>query len=170
MRGWEARIVCKEKTMMITPITRLLALAALMSVLLAGVITASQEASGLSGASLNDIKISFKMDPRVTRGMYMGDRWISPPTYIMVGEGQVCTVEARAEVLNAEGKPMDINLSWTPTDPEMVTVAPASGKEVKITVKRAGESILKVASPGGSKELAIVATNQGDALRVDISQ
>lgn len=116
------------------------------------------------------IKLSFKVDPRVTRGMYMGDRWISPPTYLRVGESKECTVETRAEVLDANGKRMNTSLEWSAADPEMVTVKPDKGNAVNITVKREGESKLKVTSERVSKELLIKAINKGNVIQVEISQ
>jgi hypothetical protein len=52
----------------------------------------------------------------------------------------------------------------------MVTVTPGEGNDVKIAVKRAGTSTLKVAAAGVSKELTIKATEEGDAIRVEITQ
>jgi hypothetical protein len=52
----------------------------------------------------------------------------------------------------------------------MVTVSPSEGNEVKISVKRAGISTLKVAAPGVSKQLSIKATVEGNAFRVEITQ
>ena len=56
-----------------TNLIRLFVFRALVVLLLAGIIHASHEAAAAS-ASLTGIKISFKLDPRITRGMYMGDR------------------------------------------------------------------------------------------------
>jgi len=152
------------------PLTCSLAFAALILVLLAGVIPVSQEAAAQAAASLNDIKVSFKLDPRITRGMYMGDRWISPPTYVGVGEGREMTVEARAEGLDAKGNPMDVSPEWMPANPGMVAVSPAQGKEVKITVRSGGQSSLKVSSLGISKDLLIKATYEGNAIKVEITR
>jgi len=116
------------------------------------------------------IEVSFKLDPRLTRGMYMGDRWVSPPTFTQVGEGKKVTVEAIAKGLDATGKPVKISPEWTPEDPGMVMVTPDQGDAVKITVQREGQSKLKVVSSGVSTELLIKATYQGDTLQVEISQ
>ncbi len=117
------------------------------------------------------IAVSFKMDPRITKGLYMGDRWISPPTYTStLQEGKEITVEARAEGRDAKGRTMKIKPEWKPSDPGMVAVTPGHGDEVKITVKRDGQSKMKVASSGYSKELSIKATYQDNAIRVEITQ
>ena len=119
---------------------------------------------------LNGITVSFKLDPLLTRGMYMGDRWVSPPTFTTVREGKELTVVARARGLSAMGKPIRISPEWTPADSDMVSVKPGRGGAVEIIVKRAGRTTLKVASQGISKELSIKATYQGGTIQVDISR
>jgi hypothetical protein len=132
---------------------------------------AFREAEGPVRVSLTDIKVFFKLDPRITRGMYMGERWVSPPTYAPgPQEGKDFTVEARAEGLDARGNPLYITAEWLPADPEMMTVMPGQGNEVKIILKRAGQSTLKVTSQGFSKELFIKATYRNSAMQVEISQ
>jgi len=119
-------------------------------------------------AALTDIEISLKVDPRLTKGLYMGDRWASAPTYN--GTAGQDSVDARVQGVDAGGKKTAISPQWVPSDPEMVTVSPGQGSEVKITVKRAGESRLKVKAGGVSKELAIKAAYKGEAIQVEIAQ
>ncbi len=52
----------------------------------------------------------------------------------------------------------------------MVTVSPSEGNTVKIAVKRAGETTLRVTSDGVSKELSIKAAHQNNAMQVQIAQ
>lgn len=126
------------------------------------------EKTAVPAAAFAGIQVSFKLDPRVTKGLYMGDRWISSPVY--TGGSAQDTIEAKAYGLDAKGGSTKISPQWIPADPEMVTVSPAEGHEVKITVKRVGESVLKVTSAGVSTDLAIKATGQGNALQVEIAQ
>lgn len=121
-------------------------------------------------AALTDIEVSFKLDSRLTRGMYMGDRWVSLPNFMSVHDGRKATVEARAQGLDAKGGALKISPEWIPEDPEMVTITPGQGAEVKITVQREGQSKLKVLSSGVSAELVIKATYQADTTQVEISQ
>jgi hypothetical protein len=125
-----------------------------------------------AATALTDIRVSFKLDPRVTRGVYMGDRWISPPTYIRVGlpDAKELTVEARAQGLDAGGRPMAITPEWIPADSDMVVVSPRQGNEVKITVQRAGQTSLNVTSHGVSKTLSIKATYRASTIQAEISQ
>ena len=120
---------------------------------------------------LKDIQVFFKVDPRLTRSLYMGDRWVSPPTYTGTRQtGTVYTMEARTQGIDARGGSIPVSPEWIPSDPGMVAVAPATGDAVTITVKRAGESILRVAANGIARELIIRATKEGEALQVEISR
>jgi FKBP-type peptidyl-prolyl cis-trans isomerase FklB len=114
------------------------------------------------------INVSFKLDPRLSGPTYGGERWVSPPTYM--GANAQDTVEARTEATDAHGRPLKISSTWTASDPEMVTVSPDEGNRVKITVKRAGESNVEVASAGLSKILSIKAKQHSNGLQVEISQ
>jgi len=156
--------------MLVATLIRLLPLTALMLLLPAGVIKASGEEVKPFAISVSSIEISFKLDPRITQGIYMGDRWVSPPTYSAVGEEKELTVEARAQAFDARRRPTEISPQWIPADPAMVTVSPDHGRQVKITVRRAGESKLKVMAQGYSRELSIKATVQSSGIQVEISQ
>jgi FKBP-type peptidyl-prolyl cis-trans isomerase FklB len=118
--------------------------------------------------ALTDLQVSFKLDPRLTRGQYLGELWVSPPTY--TGTSGQDTVEARAQGTDGRGRPVNTSPKWIPTDPEMVTVSPSEGNQVKITVKRAGESRLQVTFQGVSKELSVKAAHRNNALQVEITQ
>ncbi|OFW16725.1 MAG: hypothetical protein A3H27_09460 [Acidobacteria bacterium RIFCSPLOWO2_02_FULL_59_13] len=119
-----------------------------------------------SASALADIRFSFKLDPRVFGGTYGGERWVSPATYTTTLD----TVEARVAGVGSKGSLENMNAKWIPSDPEMVTVTPSEGNEVKIIVHRVGESKLTVASQGISKELAIKAEHKGEAMQVEIAQ
>ncbi len=119
-------------------------------------------------SALTGIQVSFKLDPRLMSGVYGGERWVSPPTY--VGANAQDTVEVRALGVDAKGKPIRISPQWIPSDPEMVTVSPGQGDAVKITVKRAGESKLQVTTQGVSNELEIKAASRNNILQFEIAQ
>lgn len=114
------------------------------------------------------LAFSFKLDPRLTRAQYMGDRWIAPPVYTgTVGQD---TVEVSVSGIDAQGRPIPVNPRWIAVDPEMVAVTSRAGNVVTITVKRAGESTLKVATDKFSKDLLIKAKLVDNAMRLEISQ
>jgi FKBP-type peptidyl-prolyl cis-trans isomerase FklB len=116
-------------------------------------------------SNIDDIRISYKLDRRLNSGVYGGDHWVSQPTFSAEG-----AVEARATAFDARDNSIDINPKWTASDPDMVTVSPGQGSEVKITVKRAGQSAVQVTTPEISTELAIKAELQNNVIRFEISQ
>jgi len=120
-------------------------------------------------SALAGINVAFKLDPRITRGLYMGDRWVPLP-YTQIGEAKQVTVEARAEGVDDKGKAVSVSPEWTPADPAMVTVTPGRGNAVKITALRPGESSLQVTSQGVSRGLAVKAAYKGEVLQVEIAQ
>lgn len=119
-------------------------------------------------SALARIQVSFKLDPRLASGVYGGELWVSPANY--TGATAQDTVEIKALGVDAKGNSISISPEWFPSDPEMVAVSPSQGEQVKITVKRPGQSSLKVVSQGVSKELAIKAENKGTAMQVEIVQ
>jgi hypothetical protein len=130
----------RRKTMQLNTITRWLTLAALLLILPAGVAQA-QPAASPEAAVLKGIKVSFQVDPRVTRGMYMGEQWISPPTYSRLQEGKnKLTVPAKAMGLDAKGGQVKINPTWKSGNTELVQVSPSQGNAVELTIPEEGEA------------------------------
>jgi hypothetical protein len=150
-----------------------------------------------AAAALKEIRLVYQLDPRLTKSLYMGERWVTPDTYIRVGEGKECTAEVRVEGVDGKGKLVKIKPQWTASDPGMVTIAPSAvpksqDRQFKITVRRAGESTLKVTATTSppeskdagsapadskastdstevSKELLVKAIQRKDALQIAIS-
>src|ERR1044071_5444421 len=120
---------------MMIHLKRLIVSLVMMMLVLSGSIQAEEQATVLT-----DIQVSFKLDPRLTRGQYMGDIWITRPIYS--GANGQNIVEAKAQGMDARGNPIPINPEWVPSDPEMITLSANQGKEIKLTVHRAGESNL----------------------------
>jgi hypothetical protein len=114
------------------------------------------------------MKVSFKMDSRLTRGLHMGARWVSPPTYVGTHDGSLFTVQARARGAGAAGAIRDP--TWLPAEPDMVAVTPDRGSEVEIAVLREGRSTLTVAEDGVSKTLMVNAVHRDGVWRVEIAQ
>jgi FKBP-type peptidyl-prolyl cis-trans isomerase len=120
---------------------------------------------------LASIVISLKLDPAITRSQYMGDRWVSPPVYTStIQPGDRATVEAGVRGVDAAGRQVPIEPRWSPSDPAMVSVTPADGRVVKITVRGAGESRLRVSSGGVSRDLTVKAVSKNGGTQVEITQ
>jgi len=123
-------------------------------------------------APLAGIAVSFKLDPRLTQSLYMGERWVAPASYNSVSTpaGKSITVEARAHGFDAQGRTWKISPEWIPSDPEMVAVSPGQGNVVVITVQRPGASSVTLKHGATSKTLSLRTVRQAETWRVDISQ
>lgn len=88
---------------------------------------------------------------------------------VPVAAGANVTVEAYARVRDGEGKVLDENITWTTTAPG-VTIAPASGRNVRVTLDvstvrefvvtatgagKADEMVVTVVAPAGDQALAM---------------
>ena len=136
--------------------------------LTSGVAQSSQEAARpAQTAEVKNIQLSFKRDPRMVDPFRGVGLWASGDNY--TGATAQETVEVRAEGVDASGKPAKISPEWTASDPEMVTVLPKQGDNVKITIHRAGESKLKIAYQGLSKELVVRAKYVGKFIMFEIA-
>jgi hypothetical protein len=113
--------------------------------------------------------VAFMLDPTITTSVYMGERWVTPPTFTLVDDGDVVSVHARAQVGDRSGR-RDVSARWTPADREMLTVPPDEAHQVEIIVRRAGQTTLTVTAGELTTSLAVVAVEDGGSWRVDISQ
>jgi hypothetical protein len=130
----------------------------------------SPRSAGARAAPLAGIDVSLRLDPRITKGLYMGDRWVAPTGYSRVQDGKrKLVVEARAFGLDARRHPIPIAAKWAAADARIVTVSSGDGHEVTLTVRRAGETSLTVTYGPFSRTLAVRALKHGGKMRVDIS-
>lgn len=114
------------------------------------------------------IEISFKLDPRLSGPTYGGERWVSPKTYR--GASAQATVDARAAAVDARGRPVKMNIQWIASDPEKVAVSPGTGEQVRITARRAGESVVTVKAGGSSRDLTVKLVETSGITQLSISQ
>jgi len=146
----------------------------LLMLAFAGSLLALNEGAGTSQAGpavIADIQVFFKMDPRLSGPTYGGEHWFSQPTFTSAAqEGPVGTVDVKVQGIDARGKPLGIVPEWTALDPDMVTVTPGKTGQFRITVKRTGESKLRISSQGVSKELVVKAKSVGNGIQVEVSQ
>ena len=122
--------------------------------------------------SLGGINVSFKLDPRLTQGSYLGDRWVSPPLYTRVQEaGKPLAVDARAHGVDADGRPVEVSPEWIAGDATLLDVSPPQGTPVVITVHRVGQTRLDVVAGEVSRSLDVaVKAHVGGTMLVEISQ
>jgi hypothetical protein len=149
-----------------TNAVRLLCLAGLIAVLSVAVTQSGPRAA----TGVADIRVSFKLDPRITQGLHMGARWVSPPTYTRVDRAGGLVIEAKAAGLDLRRKQVFIDPTWSVADPEFVTITPAAGAAVTINVNKVGQSELVISADGVSKTMVVTCVQQDGSWRVDISQ
>lgn len=118
------------------------------------------------------ILLSFKLDPRLTRGLYMGDRWLSPATFRSTthAAGKSIAVETRAVIVDARGRRTRLRPAWTVAEPRILSVTPADGNEVVITARRPGTGHVTVSYGPISRTLTVTAIEDRGTWRVEISQ
>lgn len=129
-------------------------------------------AAGRPTPSLAGLTVSFRLDPRLTRGLYMGDRWVAPATFnsLSAPAGTSIAVPARAQGFDAMGRRWKVSPGWEASDPEAVTISPPRGGEVTITVRRPGTSTVTLRSGQTTKRLTIVAEQRGESWQLEIRQ
>jgi FKBP-type peptidyl-prolyl cis-trans isomerase FklB len=118
-------------------------------------------------AGVSDIQFSYKRDPRVVDPYRGLGPWAVGPGYS--GATAQDKVETRARAVDAKGEPIAATPEWTPSDPEMVTISPSKGDHVTIAVHRPGESRVRIAARGFSKELTVKARYEGKYLVFEIA-
>ena len=116
------------------------------------------------------LAVAFRLDPELTQGMYLGERWVAPETYFFAQPGTQYVVQAKAQDIDSDGQHIDVNGDWAASDPDMVAVTRKDDGKVTIVVRRPGESNLTVSSLGKSKVLHVRANQLADAMQVEITQ
>ncbi|MDP2305040.1 MAG: hypothetical protein Q8P18_03340 [Pseudomonadota bacterium] len=130
---------------------------------------ASTLGAGKGGSSkLGALVVSFKVDPRLTQSLYMGDRWVSPDRFSLSGGKDSATIEARVEGRDARGIGRPVTATWTTADPTLLTVSPTEGDAVTLTVHGPGKSTVRVDGGGITQVLSVDATLRGEVLVVEI--
>lgn len=116
------------------------------------------------------IAVAFKLDPEVTRGMFLGDRWVSPPSFFFAQQGPEYVAQAKAQYVDATGGRTDVPANWATTVPDMISVIPHDSGDATIVVHRPGEGDLTVATSNGSRRVHVKALQVGDGMQVDFRQ
>ena len=114
--------------------------------------------------------VAFRLDPDITRGLYLGDRWVSPPSFAFAQPGNRYVVHARMQTVDPGGERTDVSGDWSTSDPDMIGITRGKGGEVLIEVDQPGQATLRVAAGGEAKVLQVHARRIADAMEVDFRQ
>ena len=134
--------------------------------------TASMAFAPLEGAAITPprrLKVAFQLDPALTQGLYLGQRWVTPPTFDFVQPGVAFVVRAKAQRVDSASERQDVSGDWAASNPEMVAIDRGPG-DVTLTIREAGDSELVVQAAGDRNVLRVHAEQRPDAMRVRITQ
>jgi hypothetical protein len=116
------------------------------------------------------LEVAFRLDPRLTRSLYMGDRWVSPATFQTPRQGKPAVVQASARGVVAYGRRVEVPARWVADDPGMVEISPQDGGVVSLRITRAGTSTVRVEFREVKRTLTVEASEKDGALSVRVAQ
>jgi hypothetical protein len=123
-----------------------------------------------ANARRQPLSVAFRLDPELTQGVFLGERWVSPPSFFFAQPGTQYVVRAKAQTIDGHGDRTDVRADWAPANPEMVAVDRGDLGEVTVVVRQPGESDLTVSAGSSARVLHVSATRTADAMQVDFSQ
>lgn len=115
------------------------------------------------------LAVALRLDPSLTQGIFLGDRWVSPPDFFFAQPGTVFVVQAKAQHLDGSGEPHDVAGNWDATDAGMVNVV-RNARAATLEIRRPGDSDVTVAAAGQTVVLHIHAVQLADSIEVHIRQ
>jgi hypothetical protein len=114
--------------------------------------------------------VAFKLDPDLMRGSFLGERWVSPPTFDFAQPGREYTTHAKLQAVDADGTRTDLSGDWSTSDPQMIAISRDQPGQVTIVVREPGQGQLFAAAGGQRKVLQVRATRTDDAMQVAFVQ
>lgn len=127
------------------------------------------QAAAAAPARAPRLVASFRLDPALTQGIQMGDRWVSPPQFYFAQPGTQFVVQVKAQNVDGRGAHLDVSGDWATTNPEMVAIT-RGADGITLVVREPGESDLTLRAGPDIKTLHVSAERLPDAMRVRITQ
>ena len=131
-------------------------------------------------ADLTDIAVSYQLDPRLTRGSYMGSRWVSPPTYVRVGNKDGVEIEIAVNGVEGSGADVEIRPNIESSNPDLLSVsrsqsttagANPQANHYTARMRGPGTASLRVSSGGRTRLLEFVGEKtRAGSLQVSVTQ
>jgi hypothetical protein len=115
------------------------------------------------------LAIALRLDPTLTQGLFMGDRWVSPADFHFAQPGSVFVVEAKAQHRDGRGEPHDLAGNWNATNPAMVAIQ-RDAHAVTLEIRQPGDSDVTIAAGGETAVLHVHAVQLADSIQVHIRQ
>lgn len=116
------------------------------------------------------IVVAFLLDRDITAGHYLGERWVSPPTFAFAQPGRQYVTHAKLQSITEDGTRIDLSGDWSTSDPQMIAISRDQPGQVTIVVREAGEAQLVASAGVQRKVLQVRATQHADAMEVAFAQ
>lgn len=116
------------------------------------------------------LRVAFQLDRALTQGHYLGERWVSPPTFHFAQPGERYSVRARLRQVDAQGERIDVSGDWATGDPAMLAITRLGDGQVQLEVLQPGTTELVVTAGGERKVLQVEARRTADAMDVAFRQ
>ena len=123
------------------------------------------------GVPTSRMVVAYRLDPSLTSGLFMGDRWVTPERYAFAQQGTRFVVQAKMQAIDDVGSdPLDLSGNWSTQDPEMIALTREQDGVVTIEVRQPGTGTLVASAGGETKRLQVTARQLPDAMEVAIVQ
>ena len=116
------------------------------------------------------VAVAFRLDPNLTRGMFLGERWVSPPSFFFAQPGTQYVAQGKAQYVDAFGERANVAADWSTTDPGMIALTRHASGDATIVVLHPGDGGFTVATRYGTKRVQVHARRAGDGMQVDFRQ
>lgn len=116
------------------------------------------------------LRVAFQLDRALTQGHYLGERWVSPPTFHFAQAGSRYTVRARLRQVDALGERIDVSGDWATGDPDILAITRLDDGLVQLDILQPGTTELIVSAGGERKVLQVAARRTPDAMDVAFRQ
>jgi hypothetical protein len=121
-------------------------------------------------AAREHMAVAFRLDDSLTRGLYMGDRWVIPPnSYHTVQKGPEYTVKLQTVRIDTRGERSKLIGNWRADNVRMVSIIPDRDDAVMLVVHTPGRGSVRVSTTMGEKILRIDAIERDGAMDVRIT-
>ncbi|MBM4273141.1 MAG: hypothetical protein FJ134_01580 [Deltaproteobacteria bacterium] len=121
-------------------------------------------------AQIAALRVWFKNEFLTKENVYMGEVWNDPDKFQRTREGRTFTHDLKVMGLDSRRNQVVVNATWKVSDQAQVKITPQRGHQVKLTIKKAGESTVTVSSGKISRKLTVIAEYRDGSMRVEIRQ
>ena len=116
------------------------------------------------------LEVAFRLDTDLTRGLFLGERWVSPPSFFFAQPGTQYVAQGKAQYVDAFGERTDVAADWATSVPDMIALTRHASGDATIVVRSPGEGDFTVATRYGTNRVQVHARQAGDGMQVDFRQ